>query len=206
MNICQEKKMSASPLYEFQRWLPAVVKDLPSVGLVVEYYVFDPAADAMVRKRVRVARLVKRIRSKRERLLAAQQVADRLNVKLREGWTPIHQTEDSRLYTRLDTLRERFLAAKSAEGCRPTTLAQYSPVTDLWLGWCEDNGHANKYSGTFLRSTAVCYMDDVLNKGNRHRSYNNTLKVMRSFFQWAVEHCYAKENPFVGMKLLKKEP
>lgn len=85
-------------------------------------------------------------------------------------------------------------------------MIQYKSVTDLWLRWCEDNGFADRYSGTYLRVHAVRYMDDVLEQGHRHRSYNNTIKVMRAFFQWAVEHLYAKENPFVGMKTLKKEP
>lgn len=138
-------------------------------------------------------------------MLAAQQVADNLNAKLRGVWSPQHQSEDSRLYTPLSVLRERFLSAKEAEECRQTTLVQYGSVTDIWLRWCEDNGHAQKYSGTFLHLEAVRYMDDVMALGNRHRSYNNTLKVMKAFFQWAMEHCYAKENPFAGIKTLKKE-
>lgn len=198
--------MPSSHLHEIQTWLPAVVKDLPSYGVVVEYYVLDPIDGKMLRKRVRLTKLVKRMPSKRQRLLAAQQVADNLNAKLRGGWSPIHATEDSRLYTPLATLREKFLTAKGAEGCRDTTLTQYGSITDIWLRWCEDNGLADRYSGTFLRPQAVRYMDDVLAQGNRHRSYNNTVKVMRAFFQWAVEHCYAKENPFIGMKTLKKEP
>ena len=144
--------------------------------------------------------------NKRQRLIAAQQVADNLNAKLRGGWSPLHEMDDCRLYTPLATLREKFMSAKSAEGCRPTTLTQYRSVTDIWLRWCEDNGHADRYSGTYLRPLAIRYMDDILEKRQRHRSYNNTLKVMKVFFQWAVEHCYAKENPFSGIKMLKKEP
>ena len=173
---------------------------------MVEYYVLNPSTDSMVRKRMRLTKLTKRIPSKRERLLAAQQVADNLNAKLRGGWSPLHQAEDSRLYTRLVDLQEKFLAAKKAEGCRPTTLTHYTSVTKIWLRWCEDNGFADRYSGTYLRPQAVQYMDDVLQQGNRNRSYNNTLKVMKVFFQWALEHCYSKENPFLGLKTLKKEP
>lgn len=173
---------------------------------MVEYYVFDPVSELMVRRRMRLNLLVKRIAKKRDRVLAAQQVADELNAKLRGGWTPLHQTEDGRLYTRLQDFQSKFLAAKRAEGCREATLVQYKSVIDLWLRWCEDNGLAARYSGTYLRAHAVRYMDDVLEQGRRHRSYNNTLKVMRAFFQWGVDHLYCKENPFVGMKTLKKEP
>ena len=175
-------------------------------GMLVEYYVLDPATETMVRVRMRLNHLVKRIPKRRQRLLAAQHVADELNAKLRGGWTPLHETEDARLYTRLPDLQAKFLAAKKAEGCRPATLVQYKSVVDLWLRWCEDNGMASRYSGTYLRAHAVRYMDDVLEQGRRHRSYNNTLKVMKAFFQWALEHLYCKENPFVGIKMLKKEP
>ena len=198
--------MPSSQLRVIQSYLPAVVKQLPSLGFVVEYFIADPLTDKMLRKRIKLTRLVNRMPNKRQRLIAAQQVADNLNAKLRGGWIPLHEMEDSRLYTPLATLREKFMAAKSAEGCRSTTLTQYRSVTDIWLRWCEDNGHADRYSGTYLRPLAIRYMDDILEKRQRHRSYNNTLKVMKVFFQWAVEHCYAKENPFSGIKMLKKEP
>lgn len=197
--------MHPSHLSELSNYLPAVVKDYPS-GMLVEYYVLDPSTDTMVRRRVRLQRLVKRIQGKRNKLLAAQQVADTLNAKLRGGWTPLHVTEDSRLYTRLPVLQERFLTGKRAEGCREATMVQYKSVLDIWMRWCEDNGHAGTYSGAYLRPAAVRYMDDVLQLGNRHRSYNNTLKVMKAFWQWSLEHCYCKENPFMGIKMLKKEP
>ena len=187
-------------------FLPAVVKDLPSVGILVEYFVLDPKTEQMVRKHIKLTRLVKRIPGKRQRILAAQEVADGINAKLRGGWSPLHQTEDARLYTRLADLQARFLKGKEAEGCRQTTLIQYKSVIDLWLRWCEDNGMADRYSGTYLHAHAVRYMDAVLELGNRHRSYNNTLKVMKAFFQWSLEHLYCKENPFVGIKMLKKEP
>ena len=198
--------MSSSQLPLIQNFLPAVVKDLPSIGIVVEYFVMDPQTEKMVRKLMKLTRLTKRIPQKRLRLIAAQQIADQLNAKLRGGWSPLHQTEDARLYTSLFDLQQKFLKAKEQEGCRPATLICYKSVTDIWLRWCEDNGFADRYSGTYLRPQAVRYMDDVLDLGLRHRSYNSTLKVMRAFFQWAVDHLYAKENPFVGIKTLKKEP
>lgn len=197
--------MPVSQLKNLQNFLPAVVKDTPATGLCVEYYVLDPVKDGMVRRRILLNKLTKRIPRKRDKLLAAQQIADNLNAKLRGGWSPLYETEDVRLYTSLSVLQEKFLTSKKAEGCRPTTLTCYKSVTDIWLRWCEDNGFADRYSGTFLRSHAVRYMDSVLEQGLRHRSYNSTLKVMRAFFQWAVDHLYAKENPFVGMKTLKKE-
>lgn len=197
--------MSISHLHEVQNFRPAVVRTFNSLGIVVEYYFYDPKADVWVRKRIRLQRVLSGIKGKRERLLAAQEIADRYNEKLRGGWSPLHESEDSRLYTPLPKLRERFLEAKEAEGCRASTLVQYGSVTDIFIRWCEDSGLATRCSGTFLRPDAVRYMDDVLAMKHRHKSYNNTLKVMKSFFAYAVEHCYAQSNPFESVKTLKNQ-
>ena len=201
----KEKKMSQTDHARIANFYPAVVRNTPRTGLYIEYYIYDPATDGMVRKFVQIKRLLKRFRTQRERSLEAQKIADEINAKLRGGWSPLHQNEDSRLYTPLNTLKEKYLTAKRSEGCRESTLTQYSSVLELWLRWCEDNGMASLYSSTYLRTHAVRYLDDVLERGNRHRSYNNTVKVMKAFWQWSLEHCYAKENPFLGMKTLKKE-
>jgi len=198
--------MYPSQSHEIYSFLPAVVRHTQPMGWFVEYYVLDTSTGKMVRRRNRIQKLVKRFRTVAEKKLAAQHIADSLNAKLRGGWSPLHQSEDSRLYTPLPALREKFLDAKKAEGCRSSTLTQYGSVTSLFLRWCEDYGFADRQSGTFLRPAAVRYMDYCADQHNRHRSYNNTLKVMRSFFQWAVEHCYAQENPFASIRTMKKEP
>ena len=36
-------------------------------------------------------------------------------------------------------------------------------------------------------------------------TYNNYIRNARTFFSWAVEKCYMKENPFMGMKHKEKE-
>lgn len=202
----KEKKMSISERPKIANYYPAVVRTTPRTGLYLEYYIIDPATEKMVRKFVQIKRLLKRCRSQREQKIEAQRICDEINAKLRGGWSPLHQNDDTRFYTPLATLMDRYLSAKRNEGCRETTLTQYSSQLGLWLRWCEDNGFADRYSGTYLRQHAVRYMDDVMNKGQRHRSYNSTLKVMKAFWQWAVDHCYCKENPFSTFKTLKKEP
>lgn len=159
----------------------------------------------MERKRVKFARMLKAYRSKRDKIIFAQSIADELNRKLAGGWTPLTQTDDGRLYTPISELRNVFLKAKKREGCRDTTLVSYTSMTGLFLDWCEESGRARKFSGTFLRRDAVEYMDYIAEKSNGNRSYNNTVKMLRAFFSWALEHCYCKENPFNGIKLLPKQ-
>lgn len=197
--------MSNSERARIANFYPAVVRTTPRTGYYIDYYVYDPLTDAMLRRTVQIKRLLKRYRTSRERQLAAQKIADELNAKLGGGWTPLHETEDGRLYTPIGELVDKFLQAKEREGVRPTTLTNYTSYTRLFLEWCDDTGRAKKYSGTFLRADAVRYMDYVMEKGNGNRSYNNTLKALRCFFNWALEHCYCKENPFEKIKLLPKQ-
>ena len=196
--------MPISELAKIQKFYPAVLTTQGSER-VIQYSIFDPSTDKMVRKRIRLGRILKNYRTKGEQNRAAQQMCEEINRKLRGGWSPLHQDDSARLYTPIPTLKDKFLDAKKAEGCRDTTLVQYASVCNLFLRWVEDFGFSTLYSGTFLRHHAVQYMDYCLEQGNRHRTYNNTIKVMRCFWGWAVEHCYAKENPFATIKQLKKE-
>ena len=185
-------------------FLPAILKESSSMGFYAEYYIYDSIKEDMVRKRTRLSSVVNRYRTVRERRIAAQELVEEINRKLAGGWSPLHQTEDSRLYTPIADLCNKFVAAKEREGVRPTTLTNYRSYTGLFLRWCEDTGRSRKCSGTFLRVDAVQYMDSVLEKGNGNRHYNNTMKALRCFWQWSLEHCYCRENPFAGLKLLPK--
>lgn len=186
-------------------YVPAVIRKSKSLGVYADYYVMDALSGEMVRKRTRLTNLLKRFPAGRQRQLAAQRFVEELNAKLSGGWTPLMETEDARLYTRLSDLREVFLKRKQVEGVRPATMQSYSSITNLFVRWCEDTGRHKKTSGTFLRVDAVCYMDSIVDKGNSNRSYDNTLKTLKVFWTWALEHCYCRENPFAGLKPLPKE-
>ena len=103
--------MPATQLHENLSYFPAMVKQTEAWGIHVEYYILNPVTSTMERKRVRLSRLLKRYTLKRDKLLAAQKVADNLNAKLRGGWSPLHEATDARYYTRLPELQERFLSA-----------------------------------------------------------------------------------------------
>ena len=158
----------------------------------------------MKRCRVKLTRQLKSYTTTPQKLRAAQAIANEVNKKLENGWTPLHETEDGRLYTQIADLRDKYLLAKKREGVRETTLVNYTSFTNLFVNWCEDTGRSRKHSGTFLRADAVHYMDSILEKGNGNTSYNNTLKALQCFFQWALDHCYCRENPFAGIKRLPK--
>lgn len=196
----------SSTLLLIQKYLPAVVKQYrKGYGYFVEYYVENPVSGELERKRIRCQRLTKRYSTKRERLLSAQKIADELNRKLAGGWSPLYETTDSRLYTTISVMRDKFLRHKEAEGVRPATMTSYKCLTGMFLRWCEDSGRASRYSGTFLKRDAVEYMDYTLERGKSNRNYDNVLKMQKVFFSWGLENCYCRENPFATIKPLPKE-
>lgn len=175
------------------------------MGLIIEYYVYDPVLDCSVRKRMRVGRLVKNARSKHQRMAEANRIAEEINRKLDGGWSPLQQQSDGRLYTPLKDFAYKWAQGKAGEGARATTLRQYRSEAKKLLEWCEERGLKHRVSSTFVHADAVRYMDFVLEQNVRHSSYNNTIKALKAMFQWGVEHCYCKENPFIGLKMLRKQ-
>lgn len=195
-----------STLLLIQKYLPAVVKQYRNgYGYFVEYYVENPESGELERRRLRCQRLAKRYRTNRERILAAQKIADELNRKLSGGWSPLHETTDSRLYTPISDMRDKFLRHKEAEGVRPATMVSYRSMTGMFLRWCEDTGRASRFSGTFLKRDAIEYMDYTMERGGSNRNYDNVLKMLKVFFSWGLENCYCRENPFSSIKPLPKE-
>lgn len=80
---------------KLKTYLPAILKETPSMGLFAEYYVYDPLKDEMVRKRTRLLSVVKKYRTARQRRLAAQELVDDINRKLSGGWTPLQSLASS---------------------------------------------------------------------------------------------------------------
>lgn len=185
-------------------FIPAVLKCTKSEGYLVEYHYQDKITGKLLRKRFYINRVVKSYTKKSDGLAHARRIVHELNCKLQNGWTPFFETEDQRLYTPLLQLRELYLSNKKRD-VRDATFTSYSSMTRMFNEWVEGSNRTGKVTGNFLKYDAVCYMDFVFSKGGSNRTYNNTLKAMRAFFSWAVEHCYAKENPFANIKTKTKE-
>lgn len=185
-------------------FIPAVLKCTKSEGYHVEYHYLDKITGKLMRKRFYLNRIVKAYTKRSEGINHARRIVHELNCKLQHGWTPFFETEDQRLYTPLLQLRELYLANKQRD-VRDATFTSYSSMTKMFNEWVEGCNRSGKVTGNFLKYDAVCYMDYVYSKGYSNRTYNNTLKGMRAFFSWAVEHCYCKENPFATIKTKAKE-
>ena len=78
-------------------FIPAVLKKTPSEGYLVEYHFKDKITNKLVRKRYYLNRIVNAYKKKSDGLNHARRIVHELNEKLKNGWTPIFETENQRL-------------------------------------------------------------------------------------------------------------
>lgn len=202
----QKRKTTATPqknlLVDF---LPAVLKNTPSEGYLIEYHYRNPISNTLVRKRSYVNRVVNSYKRKSDGIRHAQRIAMELNEKLRTGWIPIFNTDDQRLYTPILQMRDTYLKEKEKE-LRHATFIAYSSLTKKFNDWLTATRNDKLVTGAFKKSHAVRFMDSQYESDISNRYYNNILKAMRAYFSWAVEHCYIIENPFISIKTKRDDP
>lgn len=170
----------------------------------IEYYAQNPQSGKMKRFRIRVNKIVKRARTKKEARQQISQICETINNKLYNGWNPFFEGEDSRLFSKMYEVTEIYLAEKKKE-LRPDTMRSYSSFVSMLNNWI---GRTDKdlFCSMFSRAVAIRFMDYVYNERNvSSRTFNNYTKMGRCFFEWCLEKGYAKENPFLQIKLKKKE-
>jgi len=113
----------------------------------------------------------------------------------------------------------RFEEEKKLE-LKPTTLHSYSAFCHQLSAWIKKN-KPDYTASDFSQVDAVEYMEFVYSGGNSTgkkvgapkfeeskvtaRTYNNNLKLARCFFSWAIEKCYATENPFAKIRVKKED-
>lgn len=186
-------------------FLPAVLKNTPSEGFFIEYYYRNPITNMLVRKRNYVNRIVLSYQRKSDGIKHAQRIVMELNEKLRDGWLPIFNTDDQRLYTPILKMRELYLKDKEKE-LRHATYIAYSSLTKKLNDWLILSHNDKLVTGNFKKSHAIKYMDYIMESNVSNRYYNNNIKAMRAYFAWAVEHCYIVENPFSTIKTKINSP
>lgn len=179
-------------------YLPAVLKEY-SAGWRVEYWVTDPQNNKLVRQQFRIQRITKRFKTKREAKLFMTTVMENINSKLAGGWNPLFSQEDSRLYQPFIPVLDIFLKEKSKE-LRIHTIRSYTSFVKILTEWLISE-NLNIMCGRFNKLVAIRYMDYIYNTRNVSTiTYNNHIKLGRAMFNWLLEKCYVKVNPFEKIK------
>lgn len=196
-----KRSNTISSLYSFElRYLPAVLKH-NSHGWQVEYAVLNPETDQMEHKRMRLNVMRKRMRTLAEFKRAANEIIATINSRLAGGWTPFRETENTRYYTPLAVVLDAYIKDRARELRGETTMRSYRSFAKQFNEWLERTVPGCKCIN-FNRTLAVRFMDDYYTHVSE-RTYNNMLKMARAFYTWAIEKCYAKENPFINIRSKK---
>jgi len=202
-------RLAVSNGYSATNYLPAVLKTNQS-GWLIEYYVENPQTQQLARKKIKLQRLICRYSSKTEAKKHINNIVVALNMKLSTGWNPYFVGEDSRLYTPLKEVAEKYVE-EIKRNTRPDTYRSYTSFVTIFCEWIEKQS-PNIYSSMVTHALVAKFMDYVYNerKGRKtesmsNRTYNNYIKNGSAFFSWMLDKCYCKENHFTKIKSKKKE-
>lgn len=184
-------------------YLPATLRHTAH-GWTIEYAVLNPSTNMLQRKVTKMNRIRLRFGKITDFKAYCNTIVCNLNTQLAGGWTPFGEQQNTRLFTPIEAVLDEYLSEKSKE-LRPDTVVNYRSFCKCLKEWVK-KVCPNAQCGMFNKVLAVRFMDHILNeKGLTGRSYNNKLKQARAFFSWAVEKCYAKENPFASMKTKREQ-
>ena len=202
-------RLAVTSAYSAANYLPAVLKTNQS-GWIIEYYVENPQTQLLARKKIKLQRLLTRYSSKTEAKKHINNIIVALNMKLSTGWNPYFVGEDSRLYTPLKDVVEKY-KEEIKRNTRLDTYRSYASFVSIFQEWIEKQS-PNIYSSMVTHALVAKFMDYVYNerKGRStdnmsNRTYNNYIKNGSAFFSWMVDKCYCKENHFTKIKSKKKE-
>lgn len=187
------------PMYK-----PAFVNEDKAAGVHVVYAVFNPGTKQYMRHRVKLNKYRQNYKRKADFMRFAEGIANQINVKLAGGWSPIGETHNARFYTPLGDVVDLYLKDRKEE-VRHATYVSYSSTCSILKEWVTNNLYGCQIID-FNRVHALEFLQYAREeRGVSNRTYNNYLKQLRLFFEWAIGHCYCKEDPFKLIKTRKKE-
>ncbi len=197
------RSSTRSEPFQYQyRYLPAMLHHTKR-DWQVEFHILNPDTNLLERKRIRLNLLRKHCRTTAEFKVRAAEIVQDINAKLAGGWTPFGESENTRYYTPISQVLERYVAERSKE-LKKETMRSYKSFVSIFGKWIDKELPGCK-ALYFNRTIAVRYMDWYYEKHSNPNTYNNMLKLARAFFGWAKEKCYIKENPFELMKTKRKQ-
>lgn len=142
----------------------------------------------------------KRFRTTADFRQYANSIVNQINAKLFGGWSPFMEQENIRLYSKLSDVAEMFIQEKKRE-LRPATLRTYTSWCKMFREWADKNT-PGIFVSMINKVIAIRYMEYLYNERKvSNRTYNNSLKQGKVFFNWCIEKCYAKESPFESISL-----
>ena len=115
-------------------------------------------------------------------------------LKVNENNIQLNHTEEN------DELINKFLQAKSFEGCSPRTIQAYQSTIDKFLEWVDKR--LNEISPEDVRA----YLKYKMTVDNVSNSYADTiLRYLRTCFKWLSDESYVYLNPTASIPKIRSK-
>ena len=162
----------------------------------VDFFAYDPTTDRLKRKRY----MLDRYHNKAEREKIAAVLVYNLTHKLLSGWNPFVNTTNTRQYTELGVVFDRYStyieAAEKKGILKSKTATDYRSRLKQLSIFTEEVGAKIKYAYQLNTAFAVDFLDYlILDKDLSAKSRNNYRTWLSAFCTWLVERKYIDSNP-----------
>ena len=165
----------------------------------IGYYVINPSTGQFERKRI----YVNGIKDPVEKRRYVSDVIRKLNEKLREGWNPLIEDRNARIFTRFVDVLDEIYEYKKAY-VRKRSIHQYTNRVETVKNWLKLQGKEKMWIYEFDEKVARDFMNYLLKeKQVKGRNYNNYMMDYRAFFNTMIQKGYVTDNPF---KKIEKMP
>jgi len=177
----------------FLDYIPAELK--ANKDWIIIYYVMDPIARKLVRKRKRVP-LHKKISERRK---LAKKMIVTINSRLSRGWNPIIENEAPKsLRLILDATTEYLNTLKrdfDTGTIRKDTYRTYISFIANFNNWLKNTGNNKEYILNFNATLISDFLDFIyIERKNTARTYNNYLMALRQFSKYLIQKGYKNHD------------
>lgn len=172
----------------------------------IDFYSYDPLEQKMKRKKYMLNGIAK-VSDRRRR---ANEIITNLNIKLRSGWNPWADVENSRQYTPYIDIIKRYhiyLEKLYAAGAiKENTIKDYQKRLKVFEEYTAKHIPAIIYAYQIDQSFLSDFLDYILlDRDSSARTRNNYRTWLSSLCNWMVEKQYLIFNPVEKIRMLQEE-
>lgn len=163
------------------------------------YFLLNPATQKFERQRIYISVHL----APKERARYISDMIQKINEKLREGWNPLIEDRNARIFTRFVDVLDEVYEYKKAY-VRKRSIHQYTNRVVAMKEWLKKQGKEKMWIYEFDERIARDFMNYLMKeKDVKGRNYNNYMMDYRAFFNTMVQKGYVNDNPF---KKIEKMP
>lgn len=167
----------------------------------IDFLAFDPASGKLKRKKYHVDN----IKGTRARKAQAAEMITMLTEKLRTGWTPWAELNNSRGYALLTDVMERYLQHVERQSRRKTVFT-YTSRVNILRQYLSTLPRPPRYAYQIDQAFITSFLDWIyLDRGLSARTRNNYRGWAYSFCEFMVQRGNLQENPVAKIGSVRED-